>query len=374
MRILLILLLSWAVSALAWTVQPQDLVSQPARTRESQLREFHEAFKPEYDSYLGFDWMLLPKPDESRLQSPYGIHNGFAFRQRFAIFLQNPIDSSVYRMGFAWWVERQGWQNEDFLFIPPTSEMGVVRDIHTLALTASNAKKSWAAVAGLQWQNPEQVGSLYPAEGDSLWWFSEADWKSLGVQAVFHREAWTQVRATVELEARALRGGDSTGWKTYLPDLEALVTRDSADPLRLGYRQNIWRQRLYLDGSYWVMQGEHANGSLLMYTDASHLVGLELGARRRDNGKLSWGVGIEAPFARVSFNLPREYDQLFHSHGSTILVELHMSLGAISKESLFRRNAPRSAPMETDKIKKVFPKDGENESTLGKNTSIGGLP
>lgn len=350
MRILIFLLL--ACSVWSAVIPAENLAGQPVRTREAQLAEFSDAFKPEYDSYLGFGWLFFPAPSQQQLRSPYGTHPGFAFRHRFALFAQNPMDSgSSRRTGMAWWVERQGWDNEDFLLLAPYSDYGAVRDIHTFALSLSDQTQGWGGALGIQWQNPEYLGSLYAPEEDTLWWFAHATWDKLALQSVFHRGDWSMSRVSADLADRAIRGGDSTGWKTYLPDLEALLVHDPEDPLRVRIRQNLWRRLAYMEASWWPVNDRDRWVSLKGYADASHLLGVELGARQLEDGEWVWGAGIEMPFLRVSCNLPREYEQFFGNRGAQILVEFHLSVGTIDKTAIFARNGVGSAPMETDNVR-----------------------
>jgi hypothetical protein len=350
----------------AWTVSPHALAAQSSQTRESQLQEFGEVFKPEFDTYLGLGWMYLPKPDQSRLFTPYGEHNGFAFRHRLSIFFQHPMDSSSLRLGWAWWVERQGWEAEDFLLVPSYSNLGVARSIHTTAVTLADSAHALGAALGVQWLNPESGNNqVQQPEEDSLWWFGHATWRQFATQAEFHGAELSMVRANANLGARALRGGDSVGLSTYLPDWEFLWLRGANDPIRLTWRQNIWHQQIYVHASAWPVQGQEGSGSLFFYTDASQLVGAELALRRTRDGKVLVGGGIEVPFLRVSCNLPREYDQFFASRGTQILVEFHMSIGAIKNRAIFRRNAPRSARMEVESVKKSGTSAADSSGTWG---------
>ena len=346
------LLLFMALAIQAWVVSPDAVADQGGRTRDAQLREFQEAFKPGYSSYMGIGWMLLPKPSQATLQSPYGIHDGFAFRHRFALMMQSPLDSSTNTIGWAWWVERQGWDVEDFIAVPKYSAFGLVRDVHTFSMLFSSLPNDLGVAGGVQWTHPEHVGHFYPAENDSLWWFTHGTWKMLAAQAEFKAAQWTMVRVNVELAARALRHGDSTGWHTYLPDMEAVLFQGGDDPLRLWLRQNIWTQRVYVEGTWWPKRNIQRQVSLLAYADPSQMVGVQVGVRQLPDRKWMWGGGVEFPFMRVSCNLPGEYDQFFHAHGNTWLLEVFISLGSIKDKAFFRRNAPRSAPMETDYLEK----------------------
>lgn len=353
-RIALIFLFLLGLPAIlcAAVIPYERLAAQPSRTRESQLDEFADVFKPEYDSYLSFGWLYFPFPSQQELKSPYGTHPGFAFRHRFALFAHNPMDSaSKYRSGMGWWVERQGWDTEDFLAVPKYSQFGAVRDLHTFVATFSNRAQGWGGALGLQWQNPEYLGRIYAQEEDSLWWFAHATWDKLTLQSVFHRGTWTSTRINMDLADRAIRGGDTTGWKTYMPDIEALLIHQATDPLRLQVRQNVFRRLFYLEGSWWVMENRDPWVSLKAFSDPSHMLGVEIGTRRLDNGDWIWGGGIEMPFLRVSCNLPREYEQFFESRGAQILVEFHLNIGTIDKTAIFARNGADSAPMETDKVK-----------------------
>jgi hypothetical protein len=130
------------------------------------------------------------------------------------------------------------------------------------------------------------------------------------------------------------------------------LRHDPNNPLCLSASQNLWHQKVYLNGSWYPEQSGERWASLKLYADASHMLGAEFGVRHFPNGSWTYGAGIEAPFLRVSCNLPREYDEFFQSRGTNVLVEFYMSLESISNKALFARNAPRSAPLETTKTKK----------------------
>lgn len=348
-----ILFLGMASLASARSLEPQDLSFQGLNTRESQLQEFSQVFKPEYDSYLAFGWLYFPKSDQVRLSSPYGVHDGFAFRHRFSLFLQNNVDTnSTLRTGLGWWWERQGWETEDFLVVPERSSFGLVRSVHTFALSLSDTKRKLGLAAGLQWQNPEGThGIVHSQETDSLWWFGHLLWDRYVAQMQWQGLEFSMLRVQAGLADRELRGGTITGFKTYLPDLEGLWLPGEEDAIRLQWLQNLWKQRIYLQATAWPMMGHEGSASLLFYTDPSHLLGAEVAVRRSVEGDWVFGGGIEVPFLRVSVNVPREYEQFFANRGTQILLEFQMNIGAIQNRALFRRNAPRSAPMETEKVK-----------------------
>ena len=50
------------VIAYAGTISYTRLAEQPFATREAQLDAFADVSKPEFDSYLGFGWLLFPMP------------------------------------------------------------------------------------------------------------------------------------------------------------------------------------------------------------------------------------------------------------------------------------------------------------------------
>jgi len=364
LRICLSLLLL-ATLASAWNLTPANIHAQAAQSRDGQLREFQQSYAPNYDSYVGLGWVYLPFASQSRLQSPYGLHDGFAFRHRAALLLQNPIDSSAYRIGLAWWIERQGWDQEDFLALAPYKDYGLVRDIHTAAVMFSDTKRDMGWALGVQYQNPEHVGLIYAPESDSLWWFTHAMWSRMSLQAVFHRSEWQTLRFNANLADRQLRGGAKNGLGTYWPDLEAAFLRGTEDPLHLRVRQNLYSQRVFLDAAYRPVLGKQAAFTLQLYPDASELLGLELGAIRTMEGDWRFGGDLEMPLFRVGYNAPRDAEELFDAHGTWIL-EFHISLGAIAQESIFRRNAPRPAPMETDvKINRSKPVRGSDWKPQG---------
>lgn len=361
------------VSALAWNPSPAGLAEQPTQTGRLQLDELGQAFRPEYTGYMAAGWMFLPLPSQSALRTEWGVHEGFAFRQRLAAWLTNPLEKTPLRLGLAWWVERQGWDSEDFVALPAYGRFGRVQSVQTLGMTVADSARRWGAGAGIQFLNVEYVGQSQLPADDSLYWWSLAQWGPATVRSLYHGVSWREWHLALDLQGRALRGGASSGWKTYLPDLDAMVSRrvdggKGVFPDDRGYRV-AWEQNLYAQKCYGVVSwagtfnGERESlgysgdawGALRFHPDVSHLVTFDVTATSADGGVL-WGGGVKLPFIRVAYNHADDYQNFFQARGLWV-VEARLAIGS-ARDAFFELGAPKRAPAEalTRKVNGNFDK------------------
>lgn len=340
----LFLLLS-SLSFASWSIPSNVLLQQNEVTRQVQLHEFLLSSHPVYDSYLGASWLFLPNSRTTMLSTPWGEHQGYAFQQKLALLLQNRIENSDQKIGLAWWVERHGFQNEDFLLFPPYSDFGYVSSVQTFSAFYGDLKRQWGMGLGGQWLHDEYRGMSLGNPEDHLYWFSQFHWSRMSSQMVMDAAQWKELRVHFSLADKGILGQDTVGWKTYLPDLDASITKEDSIGFSLGLKQNLWDQRLYavLQKS-WIINPLWGF-ELVGYAEKSHFIGMGLGAYS-ENKEMSWGGWFEVPFLRIGYNDLKSHRDLFHAQG-TWVIQIHLSLGAIAQESLFHLDAPCKAAMES---------------------------
>lgn len=350
----LLWVLGGAVSVAAVQLTPADLASQPARTSVIQLQEFRQAFRPEYTGYVAAGWMYIPLPSQTQLRTEWGTHEGFAFRQRFAAWLSNPLDNSSLRMGLLWWIERQGWDHEDFIAWPAYGRFGRVQSIQTAGATLSDSSRHWGVAGGVQYYSAEYIGQSQEPAQDSLSWWGHGVYGPVALQALYNGIDYRLWRLSLDLQGRALRGGPSSGWKTYLPDLDLLV-RDRGHKrheINATWEQNLYQQKIYAQAAW---RGHYASGNsiesagipwlaLHFYPDASHLVRLDATCLR-EAGETVFGGGLTLPFLRVAYNHADDFRDFFGVRGLWV-VEFQLAVGS-STASFFGLGAPQRAPSES---------------------------
>ncbi|NLB63018.1 MAG: hypothetical protein GX801_02790 [Fibrobacter sp.] len=349
MRSRLVFLLSLALVWNSWgsfVLTPENLHKQVEITFNQHLLELHQAFKPQYNGYFALGAVWLPSFKQSSFLSPYGEHYGFAFRQQAALLWQNPIEQTAFKAGFAWWGERQGFDSQDFIFFPSYDKFSSVRNLHSFALLLSNTQLNANFAMGLQWSHSEFMSEFVGKEKDSLRYFATLGWNFLTIQGVINHRSLQGLMVHADLASRSLRGQNSSGWRTYLPDLAMILPWEDKNTWQLSWRQNLYGQKLYLHSKWWPKQEQRWESSLQWFMDASQLVGMELSYLQKAPGESFWGIGVEMPFVRVAYNLPRDFHGFFHSK-STIIVEWQLSIGSNEKNEFFGLNAAQSAPMET---------------------------
>ena len=230
---------------------------------------------------------------------------------------------------------------------------------------------------GMQHQNVEHVGNIYPDENDSLLYsWAHMRWGHASVQGSFHRSDWRSVRISMDLESRAVYGGRTSGPLTYLPNVEVALYNggdDHDDSVRVTWEQNLIAQRLYGEVSFDFPSKEFHSAALKYYPDPSRMIGFEATCLRRNvrsgSADLLWGGAIDLLFLRLAYNSSYEYDRLYRAKG-TLIAEVKFSLATIDG-FLFGRGAPRSAPMETMKLDKKS-KDN-SKSNEGKTLEATGV-
>jgi hypothetical protein len=352
---LLLCLFFFYASVSAWNPTPKLIEEQATHTAFSQISVFQSAAQPEYSAYLIASMIYLPLPSQSALSTEWGIHDGFAIRQRFGMWLTNNFDgkdSKSLTYGVVWFGERHGWDNEDFLFFPNRGNFSQINQVHTFGLTVADSSRHLLFGSGLQYLN---------AENKTFRWWLLGTWSRFSVAPNFHKGDLQFINTQLNLQARELKG-NADSWQNYLPDLEfSFFEKDSVKAL---ISQNIFKQKFYLEGAFWLEPQDFVWAALKFYPDQSHLLlALEATATKKESGKVYFGGGITLPFLRIAYNHSEDYEEFFRSRGIWI-VEFRLSMGT-SGDSFFALKAPKEAPSEKNKVvkKTAVPPDFDIEQS-----------
>ena len=361
--------------AFADGIKPEALAKDGAITRDRHLTEIRDVMRGGRGGHIDFGFYYTPSREQLPLESEYGEHDGFAFNQHFAGFGAGEVAKNRH-MGALLWFDRSGWDGEDFLLLPHYGDFGIQRSIVTWGLTFTDAKMDWTFAAGMQHQNLEHRGKIYPYEKDSLAYsWAHLRFSKFSAQANFFRTDWRLFRFS--LESRSIDGGKKSGPLTYLPNVSlAMYNEDDesdVDSMRVTWEQNLYAQQLYAEVAIDLNDTWFHSAALKFYPDPSRMIGFEATCLNRvkkkrisddlveEESDLLWGGAIDLLFARFAYNAAYDYDNFFGAKG-TFLVEFKFNLTTVDGW-LFNRGAARSAPMETDIIKQSDKKSSSNEIT-----------
>ena len=347
-------------SAVADAVDVETVASGGFWMRDNQLHDIGDLLLLGKGSYFDIGFNYTPLSTQIPLRSAFGEHEGYASRHHIAFLASHPFKENQY-LNLLLWFERSGWDTEDYFFFPRYSDFGLVRSVTTWGVGYTNAKLGYSVAAGMQHQNVEYVGDVFPAENDSLlysWANVRVGWFS--AQASFHQLHLNMLRLSAKLEDRALLGGASSGIRTYLPNFDVTMYKRELDGfdddfIRLTWEQNLFAQRLYGEVTYDFPDDGFHSAALKYYPDPSRFFAFELTCTRRravadDWDDLMFGWAVEVPVLRVGYNSSYEYDRLFHAKGTWIL-EFHFNLGMID-DKMFAKGGRQEAPLETKQVKK----------------------
>lgn len=345
--------LAGCLPALADGVTPAAVANGGAVTRDGQLVEIRDVMRGGRGEYIDLGMYYTPSSEQLPLQSKYGTHDGFAFNQHIAGFGAGQLSRNGY-LGALLWVDRSGWDGEDFFLFPHYSEQSLVRSVTTWGLVYTDRAADVTVAAGMQHDHLEYAGSLFGDVDDSLAYsWAHLRWNHFSLQGNFYRTDWRALRLSLDLESRAVYGGKASGPLTYLPNVDlALYNGDETDSLRVTWEQNLYDQKIYGDVSFDFPEGKMHAAALKYYPHPSRMVGFEVTCVRRGDGfdDLLWGGAVDLLFLRLAYNASYEYDHLFGAKG-TFLAEIKFSM-AILDGAFFGRGATSTTPMETDIIKK----------------------
>lgn len=351
--------LPFAVSfAVADAIPVNALSAGGAQTRDQQLREIRDVMRGGRGGFIDFGFNYVPVSTQLPLETPYGEHDGFAFRHHIAGFGSGEVAKN-YELGALLWFERSGWDGEDFFFFPQYNDFSHVASMTTWGLTLTQRKADVTVAGGMQHYNVEHVGNIYADESDSLLYsWAHLRWKRISLQGDFYRSRVRFLRLSLDFESRLIYGGSSSGITTYLPNVDFTVYNESpdhfkADRYRMNWEQNLFKQILYAEATFDFPDDGFRSAALKYYPDASRMVAFEATCVRRNKSfdgsdDLLWGGAVEFPFIRFGYNSSYEYENFFHAKG-TFLVEIQFNLASIDG-FLFARGGTKSAPIETIKL------------------------
>ncbi len=354
-----ILLLGVAFSGFAFAdaIKPSELSKGGSVARDQQLSEIRDIMRGGRGGYLDIGFHYLPFRTQTPLQTEYGTHDGYAFRHHAAVFGSGEVAPDKH-LGMLLWLERSGWDGEDFFFVPQYNDFSIQRTIATWGFSFTDSKADWTLALGMQHQNVENVGKVYPHENDSLLYsWAHLRFSKASAQANFYRTDWRLFRFSLDLESRAVYGGRSSGPLTYLPNVSlAMYNADDkadVDSMRVTWEQNLYGQQLYAEVSYDLPDAGFHSAALKFYPDPSRMIGFEATCLRRHlhsgSNDFLWGGAIDLLFVRFAYNAAYDYEHLFGTKG-TFVAEIKFNLATVDG-LLFNRGAARSAPLETNVIK-----------------------
>ena len=363
--------------ALADGIKPEALAKDGAVTRDRHLTEIRDIMRGGRGGYIDFGFYYTPSREQLPLESQYGEHDGFAFNHHFAGFGAGEVAKNRH-MGALLWLDRSGWDGEDFLFFPHYNDFSLQRSVVTWGLTFTDARMDWTIAGGMQHQNLEHRGKLYPYEQDSLAYsWAHLRFSKASAQANFYRTDWRLFRFSLDLESRNIYGGKKSGPLTYLPNVSLAMynadDKSDVDSMRITWEQNLYAQQLYAEVAIDLNDNWFHSAALKYYPDPSRMIGFEATCLNRvkmkqlsddlveEESDWLWGGAIDFLFARIAYNAAYDYENFFGAKG-TFLVEFKFNLATIDGW-LFNRGAARSAPMETDIVKQYDKKSTSNEIT-----------
>lgn len=364
----MLFLVSLAPLAFAGNVSPSGVSAGGSAVRDLQLREFGSVFHPGVDGYIGLNLYYFPLPEQARLSTEYGTHKGYVLRQNFAGYFAEELGKSGLDLGVLWWIERHGWDNEDFLLFPHYGEFSLVRSVQTVGFSLASPQKGMGIAGGVQYTNPEFVGKVYEAESDSLFEWAAAVFGPVSAQASFHHADFRHLRLSLNLESKEILHGKGSGPRTYLPNLDVAFFSGKAhvrDSVRVFWEQNLFAQRLYAELAFDFPDKALRSFAVKYYPDPAKVVSVDLTCYRKDGGDLVWGGGLTMPFVRVAYNHVDEIENVFGLRG-TFILQFHFGIERIFDRFIGLRGA-KSSPMITrtietdDEVKKQRREEREKE-------------
>ena len=344
-------MVSWAF---ADGITPAALSDGGAMIRDRQLTEISQILRGGRGGYIDAGTYFLPSSEQIPLKSKYGEHDGFAFRQHMAGFFSGDVSPDKY-FGLALWLDRSGWDGEDFILFPHYTDYSLVRSTTTWGMTYTDIKSDATIAAGMQHSNVEHVGNVYADETDSLLYsWAYFRWGHFNARGSFYRTSWRNAHVSLDLESRSIYGGRVSGPLTYLPNIDVgFYNGHGKDSIRVTWEQNLFAQRLYSKVAFDFPDGMFHSASLAYYPDPSRMIGFEASCVRRgvrSGAKdLLWGGAVDLLFVRLAYNSSYDYDHFFGAKG-TFIAEVKFGLAALDG-FLFSRGAARTAPLETEILK-----------------------
>lgn len=375
-------LLLGASLTFADSIRADALSRDGAVTRNRQLSEISDVLLGGLGAYLDFGFYYTPFADQLPLNSQYGDHDGFAFRQHFGVFFDATEFAPGKHLGVSLWLDRSGWDGEDFLLFPQYNDFSLLRSVTTWGFSYTDVKNNFGAAVGMQHQNVEHVGHVYEAEDDSLFYsWAYLRYGKVSLMGNFNKLDWSSVHLSLDLEHRSVyedKIAQYTGWKDYLPNIDVGYYNggDEDNRLQVIWNQNLYHQMVYGEVAYdFLPDVEFHSAALKYYPHPSRMIGLEATCVRRGVRSgvkdLLWGGAIDLLFARIAYNAAYDYDHFFGAKG-TFLLELKISLASLDG-MIFGRGAPQASPMESNIVKNKNKDKGSDDSGLLLPNAQGGV-
>ncbi len=344
-------MLVFALSAHAGHLKASGVSAGGSITRDLQLREFGMVFHPGADGYLGANLLYFPLPSQSLLSTDYGKHEGYVLRQNFAGYFAEELGKSGWDLGVLWWIERHGWDSEDFAVFPNYGKFSLIRSVQTTGLSIARPDLNLGIAGGIQYTNPEYVGKVYEPESDTLYEWAAATWGPISAQTSFHHSSFRHARLSLNLESKKVLGGKESGPLTYLPNIDVAIyarNRDGEDSLRLFWEQNLIAQRLYAEVAVYFPDPALRFVALKYYPDPSKVISIDVTCYRKSNGDFLWGGGISMPFVRVAYNHADDIENVLGLRG-TFVLQFHFGIEKI-RDTFVGLNGSKATPMMTREI------------------------
>ena len=191
---------------LADAVDVETVASGGFWMRDNQLHDIGDLLLFGTGSFFDIGFNYTPLPTQIPLRSAFGEHEGFATRHHVGFLSSYPVKENRYLNALVWF-ERSGWDSEDYFFFPQYSDFGLVRSVTTWGLGYTDVKRGYSVAAGMQHQNVEFVGDVFPAANDSLLYsWANLRYGRISAQVQFHRTDFRLLRLSFDLEDRAVFG------------------------------------------------------------------------------------------------------------------------------------------------------------------------
>jgi hypothetical protein len=343
-----------AKSSFGGAVDPDNLLPVAVHNRESHLREVSEVFYPGYNAYLKVESFYEPIPGYVNMKTPYGELKGYPYRQHLGIMLSNPIEKSDYDIGLLYMYDRQGWDSEDFILVPPKHRFARGWSIHSAGVLLSDTLNKASAGLGGTWL----INHYNPVHGskqvDSLFSWGRFYWKRTDLYASWnhHSNQWAQVGLGLKLQARQLRDEPSSGWQTFLPDMHYVWHNREDLQHELRVQQNLYDQRLYLKARTFGDSLQNHYGILSWNFDQAHLFGIDLSLNHQKKEYFA-GFSAHLTFFTVSYSHPEAMEAYLPMRGVWFFgVSFNLNTRHRGKDDMdfFGRGAARPAELATEKI------------------------
>lgn len=373
MHFLLLVIFVLAICVNAAPIHTEAVSRGGNVTRDAQLEELGNVLMPGAMAYVKLGTYWFPHPRQTALRSEFGKHDGYAFSQRFGAYFSAPFNEMDpdFTFGLLWFIERNGWNSEDFVFFPNYGDFALVRSVQTAGAVLTSSKLGMGIAGGIQYYNPEFVSHYYEPETDTLYGFGHIFAGPVALQGSFNSDGWKSARASLHLESKEVNGGARSGFKTYLPNFDVAVYRDASDSVRVKWEQNLYSQLLYAEVTGFLSDYGLYSAGLKYYPDPSRIASFDFTCYRDSDGDLNFGGGVSIFMVRFAYNHAEDHERLFGAK-RTFVMELNMALGA-KDGNFFSRGAARPAPVEETPLTKSLDRESSKakmERAAGKDGAV----